>query len=171
MNNISITHVVAIDNQRCIGKNNQLAWHIPADLQHFKRITSGGIVLMGRKTFESIGRPLPNRINHVITRDTTWQADGVTISHSLDEAIIKAKQDALDHHQSTIFIIGGGDIYHQSLSQADTLEITHVNLAIDGDAYYPEFTTDFQEIGRSETFYHTDAKQTIDFYFARYQRI
>lgn len=168
MNSIKIVHVVAIDQNHCIGKDNQLIWHIPADLQHFKTLTTGGVIVMGRKTFESLGRPLSNRTHHVITRDTAWRHDGVTVAHSLEQAIHHAKQDAQRLHQDRIFIIGGGEIYRQSMAMADILEITHVDLLTDGDAFYPQIGQNFQKIKQSEK--QICEKSGIGFWFASYQK-
>lgn len=166
---VKVVQVVAFDNGRCIGKNNQLAWHIPEDLKHFKVLTLNGVIVMGRKTFESIGGLLPNRIHHVVTRDVCWRATGVNVSHDIKEAIAKAKKEAKQHQKSAIFIIGGGEIYHQSLALTDILEITHVNLNVLGDAYYPKFDDEFQQVWRSDMM--IEPKKSIEFYFARYQRV
>ncbi|MBE9578983.1 MULTISPECIES: dihydrofolate reductase [Moraxella] len=165
---IKIVHVVAKDRQNCIGKDNDLAWHIPADLKHFKEITTGGVIVMGRKTFESLGRPLPNRTHHVITRDTAWTADGVAVAHDLATAINNAKADAVQLGKDRIFIIGGGEIYRQSLSMADVLEITEVDLDVQGDTHYPTVTDDFCEVWRSDR--QIDDKSGIGFEFVRYEK-
>ena len=168
MNNIKIVHVVAKDRQNGIGKDNDLAWYIPADLKHFKEITTGGVIVMGRKTFESLGRPLPNRTHHVITRDAAWTADGVTVAHDLATAINNAKADAVRLGKDKIFIIGGGEIYRQSLPMADILEITEVDLDVQGDTRYPAISDTFKEIWRSEQ--QTDDKSGIAFEFTTWQR-
>src|ERR1700754_2432942 len=124
------TIVVAIGENNAIGKNNQLLWYLPADLKHFKNITTGHTVIMGRKTFESIGKPLPNRRNIVITRKTGQIYDGVETANSLEEALRLA---ALEHgkgfeeNQDEVeaFIIGGGEIYSQAMERANRLYITH----------------------------------------------
>lgn len=167
MNSIKIVHVVAHDQKRCIGKNNQLAWHIPADLQHFKDLTTGGVIVMGRKTFESLGRLLPKRIHHVITKDNAWTADGVTVAHDLTTALNNAKADAKRLNQTQIFIIGGGEIYRQSIDLADVLEITHVDLDVQGDAFYPDVPISFVQTWCSEK--HTD-ENGVGFWFARYEK-
>ena len=163
--NIEVVHVVACDQQNCIGKGNQLPWHISEDLQHFKRITQGGIVIMGRKTFESMGRPLPNRINYVITRDTTWTADGVKVVHSIEAALEQAAQDLAQVEKQSLFIIGGGEIFTQTLNIADRLEITHVQLDVQGDAFYPSITDDFVLTEYSD---QISEKNAIAFRFAQY---
>lgn len=140
---IKIVQVVAFDNQYAIGKNNQLAWHIPEDLQHFKEITANGVVLMGRKTFLSIGRALPNRINWVITRDTEWTHDGVKVAHSLSDGLLSALADVKNSQNNALFIIGGGEIFAQTLPIADELEVTRIDLTVDGDAFYPAIGDEF----------------------------
>lgn len=168
MNGIKIVHVVAMDSKRCIGKNNQLAWHIPADLAHFKNLTTGGVIILGRKTFDSLGRLLPKRIHHVITRETAWQHDGVRVAHDLDTAIKNAKADASALGADKVFIIGGGEIYRQSLPIADVLEITHVQLDVQGDTFYPALPETFKKVWQSAQ--QTDDASKAKFYFARYQK-
>mgnify|MGYP003399239706 CR=1 FL=1 len=163
--NIEVVHVVACDQNNCIGKGNALPWHISEDLQHFKRITQGGIVIMGRKTYESMGRALPNRINWVITRDSSWSADGVKVAHSIEEALKNAAQDLKHVEKQSLFIIGGGEIFTQTLSIADRLEITHVQLDVQGDAHYPSITDDFVLTEYSD---HISEKNAIGFRFAQY---
>lgn len=165
---IKLVHVVAISQNHCIGKDNALLWHIPADLQHFKNITSGGHIIMGRKTFESLGRLLPKRTHYVITQDKHWKADGVFIFHDIQSAIDTAKINAGNQGQDKVFIIGGGEIYKQTIHQADTLEITHVNILKDGDTFYPDIPDDFKEIWRSDM--QIDEKSGLGFYFTRYEK-
>lgn len=164
MKNTQIVHVVAIDRKHCIGKDNGLAWHIPEDLKHFKAITAEGVVIMGRKTFESIGRPLPNRVNWVITRDTAWTADGIKVAHSLEDALKLASQDS---QNGKLFIIGGGEIYRQSIELADVLEITRVDLDIQGDAFYPAIPSNFTLIKSSN---HISEKSGTPYRFETYTR-
>lgn len=163
-----IIQIVAIDKHNCIGKNNQLAWHIKEDLQHFKALTTEKAIIMGRKTFESLGRPLPNRNNIIITQNKGFQATGCMVVHHLDDALTHAKDYANSHHHDEIYIIGGGQIYQKSLDLADILEITHVDLEIDGDAFYPDFNKKFTQIWKSDI--KQDEKTGIKFYFARYQK-
>lgn len=129
--NISI--IVAVAHGGVIGKDNQLLWKIPEDMKWFRTVTTGHPVIMGRKTYESIGRPLPKRTNIVITRDPLWQAEGVTVVHSLDEALLR-----YTHSDEEIFVIGGGEIYKQSLPIAQTLYVTHVDRHYEGDTFFPE---------------------------------
>src|SRR5688572_24314058 len=130
--NMRISLIVAMAENRVIGRNNQLPWHLPADLKHFKSLTTGHSVIMGRKTFESMGKPLPNRRNIVITRQANFRADGVDTAHSLEEAISLAKGDA------EIFVIGGAEVFRDALNGADRLYLTLIHATIEGDVFFPE---------------------------------
>ena len=166
--NLEIVHVVAMDQQRCIGKGNDLLWHISADLQHFKAITQGGVVVMGRKTLESMGRTLPKRVNWVITRDSNWSFEGTKVAYSIDEALTQAVADVASSEKPTsLFIIGGGEIFKQTIGIADRLELTHVELDVQGDAHYPEIPADFQKVASEQ---HIDDKTGIAFEFATYRK-
>lgn len=165
---LEVVHVVAMDQQRCIGKDNDLPWHISADLKHFKEITQGGVVVMGRKTLESMGRALPKRVNWVITRDLNWTFDGVKVAHSIEDALQGSINDvAISEKPNSIFIIGGGEIFKQTLAIADRLELTHVDLDVQGNAHYPEVPAAFKKVA-SES--HIDDKSAIAFEFATYQK-
>ncbi|WP_054740018.1 dihydrofolate reductase [Cellulosilyticum ruminicola] len=135
-----INIIVATSKNNQIGINNQLPWHISEDLKYFRTITSGKTVLMGRKTFESIGRPLPNRKNIVLTRDSNFAPEGVSVVHSLDEALEICKTE------EEIFIIGGGEIYSLFLPYADYLYITLVDKVINGDTDFPVYEDQFEMI-------------------------
>ena len=166
--NLEIVHVVAMDQQRCIGKGNDLPWHISADLQHFKAITQGGVVVMGRKTLESMGRTLPKRVNWVITRDSNWSFEGTKVAYSIDEALMQAVADVASSEKPTsLFIIGGGEIFKQTIGIADRLELTHVELDVQGDAHYPEIPADFQKVASEQ---HIDDKTGIAFEYATYRK-
>lgn len=165
---LEMVHVVAIDQQHCIGKGNDLPWHISDDLKHFKAITQGGVVVMGRKTLESMGRALPNRVNWVITRDPNWSFDGVKVAHSLEDALRHAAVDAAHSAQpNCLFIIGGGEIFKQSIDLADRLELTHVELDVQGDAHYPAIPEQFKKVAAEQ---HIDDKTGIAFEFATYRK-
>lgn len=166
--NIELVHVVAFDRQYCIGKNNQLAWHIPEDLKHFKEITTGGVIIMGRKTFESMGRALPNRINWVITRDKNWTVENVKIAHSLESALELASHDVENHDKKQLFIIGGGEIFAQTLAIMDRLEITRVDLDVQGDAFYPMITDVFRLCHQISG---VCAKNGITYHFETYRQL
>ncbi len=165
---LEVVHVVAMDQQRCIGKNNDLPWHIPADLKHFKEITQGGVVIMGRKTLESMGRALPKRVNWVITRDPDWSFEGTKVAHSIEDALEQAIADVKTSEKpESLFIIGGGEIFRQTLEIADRLELTHVKLNVQGEAYYPEISEVFKKIQSTP---QKDDKSGIEFEFATYQK-
>ena len=142
-NGIEIVHVVAMDNKHCIGVDNQLPGPLPADLQHFKQITQGGVIVMGRKTFDSLGRLLPNRSHWVLTRQTDWQHDGVHVAQTLNDLLNGAAADAVARGQSSLYIIGGGELFTLTLPLADRLEITHVALDVHGHAHYPEIASEW----------------------------
>jgi len=138
-----IALVVAMAGNNAIGKDNQLLWHISEDLQFFKKLTLGGTVIMGRKTYESIGRPLPKRRNIVITRTESYLADGAEIVHSLEEALSISESD------EKVFIIGGGEIYRQAISFADMLYITKVDRTYDADTFFPDIEySQWKEVDR-----------------------
>lgn len=130
MNQISI--VVAVSENNAIGKDNQLLWHLPADLKHFKNITTGHTIIMGRKTYDSIGKPLPNRRNIIITRQKNLHIEGVEVVNSLDEAL------ALSKDQEEVFIIGGAEIYKQALAVSHRIYLTRVHQEFEADAFFPE---------------------------------
>ncbi|MDM1302998.1 dihydrofolate reductase [Acinetobacter indicus] len=165
---LEVVHVVAMDQQHCIGKANDLPWHISADLKHFKEITQGGVVVMGRKTLESMGRALPKRVNWVITRDPNWAFEGTKVAYSIEEALTQAVADVqASEKPDSIFIIGGGEIFKQTMDIADRLELTHVELDVQGDAHYPEIPAAFQKVSAEQ---HLDDKTGIAFEFASYRK-
>src|SRR5690606_15961785 len=165
---LEVVHVVAMDQQRCIGKDNDLPWHISADLKHFKEITQGGVIVMGRKTLESMGRVLPKRVNWVITRDPDWSFQGTKVAHNIEDALIQAGTDVHSSEKPTsIFIIGGGEIFKQTMDIADRLELTHVDLDVQGHAYYPEIPAEFKKVATEQ---HIDDKTGIAFEFATYRK-
>lgn len=124
--------VAAVAENRVIGHNNQMPWHLPPDLKHFKQLTSGHHIIMGRKTFESIGRPLPNRVSVIITHKPHYTAQGCVVVHSLDEAL------QFVNNQIKAFVIGGAAIYEQAIKLADRLEITQIHATFKGDTFFPE---------------------------------
>jgi len=128
-----ISLIAAMAKNRIIGKENKMPWHLPADLAHFKAVTLGKPVIMGRKTYESIGRALPGRKNIIISRDRTYKAEGCESASSLEEAL------ALVDNVEEIMIIGGGHLYSQTIPLADKLYLTFIDLDIDGDTQFPEY--------------------------------
>lgn len=150
---MKISAIAAMSENRIIGKNNQLPWHLPADLQHFKTITMGSPILMGRKTYESIGRPLPGRMNLIMTRNTLFEAPGCIVISSIEEAIKQANATG----SQELFIIGGADIYQQLLPAIDRLYLTIVEGSFDGDAYFPQLNPkDWQETEKQTFFADTN---------------
>jgi dihydrofolate reductase len=159
------TIVVAMGEKNGIGFENRLLWHLPKDLKHFKEITSGHPVIMGRKTYESIGKPLPNRTNIVVSRKTDWFEEGILIVGSIKEAVKFAKK--IDEE---IFIIGGGKIYEQTMEIADRLEVTLVKAELEADTYFPKIDPKVWK-KTDETCHEKDEKNPCDFCFQTYEKI
>ncbi|MCT4781125.1 MULTISPECIES: dihydrofolate reductase [Exiguobacterium] len=157
-----ISHIVAYSNNRVIGRENAMPWHLPADLAHFKQTTYGKPVIMGRKTFISIGRPLPGRENIVITRDLSFRPEGVTIWHDLSAL------DAYLHTDDEVFLIGGGELFRQTLSHVNRVYATEIDAVIEGDVYYPELPDDFFQT--TETFHPIDCSHAFAFTIKRFDR-
>lgn len=142
---MSLSIIVAMADRNVIGVDNQLPWHLSADLKYFKAVTMGKPIIMGRKTFQSIGRPLPGRRNIVITRDPVWHAEGVEVVHSPADAVA-AVQDV-----DEAMIIGGAEIYRATLPLVDKLYVTEVALEVTGDAFFPPIQQDeWRETAREE---------------------
>jgi dihydrofolate reductase len=131
--------VAALTRNRVIGIDNRLPWHLPEDLKFFKRITLGKPLVMGRRTFESIGRPLPGRTNIVVTRDTSFAQEGMLVCHGLEEALTLADKQARSDGVDEIAVIGGGEIFTQALEAATRLYLTEIAAEIDGDTFFPAF--------------------------------
>lgn len=161
---MKISIIAAIGKNNEIGKENKLLWHLPADLKHFKEITSGNPVIMGRKTFESIGKVLPNRKNIIITRDKKYKVDNAEIAHSIEEALTLCKKE------NDVFIIGGSEIYKQAISFADKLYITEVEAEDKkADAFFPEIIPIvFGEEKRE--FHKADDKNKYSYSFVEYKK-
>ncbi len=159
---LDVSMVLAMDRHRAIGKNGQLPWRLPDDLKHFKVRTIGKPVLMGRKTFDSIGRPLPNRRNIVLTRDATFTASGIEVAHTLEQA--------LDGLEGPVAVIGGGEICALAMPIARRLELTLVNTAVEGaDAFFPDWDSSaWREVARVH--HPKDEKHAFDFDFVDFER-
>jgi dihydrofolate reductase len=158
-----ISLIAAMSENRVIGINNKLPWHLPADLRHFRRLTTGHPVIMGRRNYESIGKPLPNRTNIVVTRNPDYRAAGCLVTHSLDDAMNSAGND------SEIFIIGGAEIYRQAFDRANRIFITLIHARIEGDTYFPEFEgPPWREISRER--HERDENNPYSFSFLIYER-
>jgi dihydrofolate reductase len=155
--------IVAMDDNQLIGKDNALPWHLPADLGYFKKTTTGKTVLMGRKTYESIGRPLPNRRNVVVSRNTDFQAEGCEVVGSIEAALDLAKDD------DEVMVMGGASFYEQMLPSADRLYITQIEGEHEGDAYFPKFNrSEFSEISRES--HIPDEKNQHTYHFTILER-
>ena len=153
-----------MDKKGVIGLDGDLPWHLSADLKHFKAITMGKPLIMGRKTHESIGRPLPGRKNIVLTHSQEFKTEGCTVVYSLEEALIAAGE------VDEVMIMGGSGIYDQSLASADRLYLTEVHADVNGDVYFPEFDrSEWVEIERED--YSTDDKNNFDYSFVVMERV
>ena len=162
--------IVAASDNGVIGRGGELPWRLSADLQRFKRLTMGHALVMGRKTYESLGRPLPGRTSIVITRDPGWRAkhDGVLVATNVDEALALAATAPGESPQEA-FIIGGGEIYRLFLPHTDRVHLTRVHTTIEGDATFPELST--KEWQRTDTEPHpADEKNEFDCSFEYWQR-
>lgn len=163
--------IAAMSQNRVIGRNNQLPWHLPGDLKYFKQATMGKPIIMGRKTWDSIGRPLPGRMNVVISRNPEWKAPAGTVgAPSLNEALKKACAHAELEGGDEVMIIGGGQIYAEALATVDRMYITKVHADIDGDAFFPEVNwEEWEEIGRED--FSASDNNPYDYSFVVYQRL
>lgn len=165
LSDIFFSAIVAMDEQRAIGKNNQLLWHLPADLKHFKELTTGHAILMGRKTYESIGRPLPNRTNIILTHVSNFIAPGCVIVNSLQDLI----DSNLSDQQKELFIIGGAQIYQQLLPYTQRIYLTLVHHTFDGDVFFPALNPEeWQETARAE--HQPDEKNAYAYTFITLER-
>lgn len=162
-----ISIVVATSINNAIGKNNQLLWHLPADLKFFKNTTMGGPIIMGRKTFQSIGRVLPGRKNVVITRDQTFNSD-----KKLDIIVVPGIEQAIESlkDEENVYIIGGGEIYKQSMHLTDVIYRTLVHTVIDGDVYFPEIDQEKYHLVWEEKHF-ADDKNKYDYTFQKFVKI
>ena len=159
-----MTLIAAASENNVIGKDNKLIWHLSDDLKHFKDLTKGHFVIMGRKTFESMPKALPNRTNVVITRKLDYKAENAIVVNSLEQALQEAKSDKQP------FIIGGGEIYKLAIENADRIELTRVHTTIEGDAFFPEINTNlWQEVSSEKRL--KDDKNEYDYTFYRYNKI
>ncbi|MBU8968780.1 type 3 dihydrofolate reductase [Bacillus altitudinis] len=158
-----ISMIVATGKDRVIGKDNQMPWHLPADLAYFKKVTSGHSIVMGRKTFESIGRALPNRRNIVLTTSSSFQAEGCEVFHSIDDILTIAKTE------EELLIIGGSKLYEEMMPYADRLYITHIHHSFEGDRFFPYYDEDHWTVVSREKG-HRDEKNPYNYEFVVYDR-
>lgn len=156
-----IALVAAMDRNRVIGQDGKMPWHMPADLKHFRRLTKGHVVVMGRKTYESIGGPLRGRTNVILTRDKQYEAPGCVVAHSAAEIL----QD-----ERSVFIIGGGEVYRQFLPHADRLYVTRIEAEFEGDTFFPAFDARTWRLTASVP-HRQDEKNPYDCRFETYERV
>ncbi len=159
----NLSLIVAMDENRLIGRDNQLPWHLPADLAFFKRTTMGKPIIMGRKTFESIGKPLPGRRNIVITRDPAFSASGCEIVNSIDAALSCCAGD------EEVMLIGGASLYQQTIGQATRMYITRIHHRFDGDTWFPAFECNDWKVETREDF-DADQGNTFAYSFVKFVR-
>ena len=160
----TLSLIVAMALNRTIGINNRLPWRCPEDLKHFKALTMGHPMIMGRKTFDSIGKPLPGRTTIVVTRNVNLVIAGCLMAHSLEEAIASCKG------ADEIFIIGGAELYLQAMPLVETLYLTEIQQTVEGDEHFPEFNlADWQEVLREK--YTQEVPQPLQYHFVTYRRL
>ena len=160
---MKITLVAAIASNTVIGKENSLPWNIPEDLKRFKQMTSGHTILMGRKTFDSIGRPLPNRQNIVMTKDKSFEQEGIKVINDFDEALELIKESNED-----VFVIGGSKIYELFEPVANSLAITRILKDFEGDAFFPDINWELWQIEKEEKFF--DEKSNVECKLIEYSK-
>lgn len=165
-NHVEFAHMVAASQNNVIGINNNLPWKLPNDFKYFKNKTWGLTVVMGRKTYESLQKPLSGRYNIVITKNEGWSADGVIVAHTLEEALAKA----VDTDCKKVFIIGGAEIFKQTIDIIDTIFLTRVEAEFEGDAFYPDINTNKWEMISDDKHYKDD-KHAYDYSFQIWKTI
>ncbi len=161
---MTLTLIAAAAENNALGKDNQMIWHLPDDFKRFKQLTTGHYIIMGRKTFESFPRPLPNRTHVIITRQSAYKAEGCIVVNSLDAAIAACPQD------EEVFVIGGGEIYKQSVDRADKVELTKVyGTSPEADAFFPDIDPAKWEL-KEEVFHPKDERHAYDMNFQTWVR-
>lgn len=159
-----ISLIAAMDKNRVVGKDNQLPWHLSQDLKHFKAVTMGKPVIMGRKTFESIGRPLPGRRNVIVTRNGDFKVQEATVVHTLQQALAAVKGEI------EVMIIGGGEIFRQAMPFAQKMYLTLIDHVFEGDAFFPEWSAEEWEIVKQEK-YRAEGSEPYSYQFIDLVRI
>jgi dihydrofolate reductase len=159
-----ISFLVAMDQKRTIGKDNDLPWHLPADLKYFKQVTMGHPIVMGRKTHEAIGRVLPGRENIVLTREKSYTSPGCTVIHSIEDLLNIDKEK-----DEEVFVIGGAEIFKEVFTSADRLYITLIEDVFEGDTYFPDFDQSEWEVVSKEKGIK-DEKNPYDYYYIVFKR-
>ncbi len=166
---MKIAMIAAVAENNAIGINNKMPWYLPGDLRYFKAMTIGKPVVMGRKTFQSLGKPLPGRTNIVITRDKHFTHDGIKVVHSLPDALSLAKDIAMIDDANEVMLIGGAEIYKQAMPQAERLYLTRVYQRFEGDAFFPTLDNNaWQEIARED--HRTEDEQSLTYSYLVLER-
>ncbi len=165
---MKISLIAAIGRNNELGKENKLLWDLPADMQYFRKTTAGHVVIMGRKTYESIGQPLPNRRNIVVTRQSDYKPEGMEVAGSLEEALKLVTENGAGWDDE-VFVIGGGELYSQAIDMADKLYITRVDDEIpEADTYFPDFGPEWSETTRE--LHEPDEKNLHPYAFMTYEK-
>ncbi len=160
---LPLSLIAALGENRVIGVDNSMPWHLPADFKYFKATTLGKPIIMGRKTWDSLGRPLPGRLNLVVSRQAGLQLEGAEVFPSLEAALVRAEQWALEQGASELMLIGGAQLYAQGLEQADRLYLTRVALSPDGDAWFPQIDESLWKLVSDEPHPAADGKPAFSF--------
>lgn len=160
----TVSLIAAMDRNRVIGMNNKMPWHLPADLKHFKRVTVGKPIVMGRNTYDSLGRPLPGRLNIVLSRQADLRIEGCEVVSSVEDAL-KLAGDV-----DEVMIIGGANLYRQTIDLADKLYLTYIDEKFEGDTFFPEVNPAMWQIDSEEKHY-ADEKNRYDYRFVNYSRL
>ncbi|KAA6342722.1 Dihydrofolate reductase [termite gut metagenome] len=160
---MKISIIVAASENNVIGRDNKLIWHLPNDLKHFKMLTTGNAVIMGRKTYESLGKPLPNRKNIILTRQPDYSIEGCIVVHNEEEALQKATGS------NEVFIIGGSELYHSFWHRANVLYLTRIHTLVEGDTYIPPIHPDIW-IEESRESHWADEKNGYNYSFITYRK-
>lgn len=159
---LRLSILVAMARNRVIGQNNKLPWHLPADLKHFKSLTMGKTIVMGRKTYESIGRPLPGRINIIITRQTNYEVPGAIVVNAIEDALLVCEQTGTTNDEH--FIIGGEELFRQTLGICQRMYVTEIQKNFEGDTIFPEYDPgEWEETQREK--YFADSDNTMEYHF------
>jgi len=167
-NSLPLCMIAALAENRVIGRDNQLPWHLPADLKHFKALTLGKPIIMGRKTWDSLGRPLPGRLNLVVSRQPGLQLEGAEVFASLDAALERAEAWAREEDAEELMLIGGAQLYELGLAQAERLYLTRVGISPQGDAYFPD--VDEADWHLSSAIKHPEGLETPGYVFEVWDR-
>ncbi len=162
--------ICAMDENLVIGRNNSLPWHLPEDLKYFKQTTMGNSIIMGRKTYESIGKPLPGRTNIIVSRNREYEVENARVVNSLSEAIELAENIAFIDGSLEAFVIGGAELFEEALTLVNRLHLTMVHAEVDGDTWFPDFeVSDFNEVSRE--YFEADEDNPYDYSICVLERI